>query len=196
MRQRGAGVTVFEPAVGKPSDRLIELLSQVARQERPAFSELYKATSPKVYGVVARILGRGARAEEVMQDVYVKVWRRASDFDGSRASPITWMATIARNCAIDEARRAALPIVDLPDADLLIPTDEIEPLASRERSEGLRALLRCLSGLDPEKRDLILLAYYRGMSREALAARFDRPVATVKTWLHRGLAQLKLCLAQ
>lgn len=131
-----------------------------------------------------------------MQDVYVKVWRRASAFDHSRASPITWLAAIARNSAIDEARRASPPLVDLPDADLLIAAEQAEPLADRQRSEGLRALLRCLSGLDPEKRDIILLAYYRGMSREALARRFDRPVATVKTWLHRSLAQLKLCLAQ
>lgn len=189
-------MTVFEPSIGRRSDALSELLSRVAEQDRAAFAQLYKATSPKIYGVVTRILGRGSVAEEVMQDVYVKVWRRASDFDSSRASPITWLAAIARNSAIDEARRAGPTLVEVPDDDLNMAGDEPQPLAERERSEGLQALLRCLAGLELEKRQIILLAYYRGMSREALAARFGRPVATVKTWLHRGLAQLKTCMAQ
>jgi RNA polymerase sigma-70 factor (ECF subfamily) len=73
--------------------------------------------------------------------------------------------------------------------------DDIDPLAARERSEGLAALLDCLRALDEEKREAVLLAYYHGLSREALARRFGRPVPTIKTWLHRSLAQLRDCLA-
>jgi RNA polymerase sigma-70 factor, ECF subfamily len=73
--------------------------------------------------------------------------------------------------------------------------EDIDPLATRERSEGLAALVDCLKALDEEKRAVVLLAYYRGLSREALAKRFGRPVPTIKTWLHRSLAQLRDCLA-
>ena len=71
----------------------------------------------------------------------------------------------------------------------------IDPLATRDRKEAYAALLRCLNGLEPEKREMILLAYYRGASREALATKFNAPVGTVKTWLRRSLAQLKDCLS-
>jgi RNA polymerase sigma-70 factor (ECF subfamily) len=71
----------------------------------------------------------------------------------------------------------------------------MDPLATRQRSEGLTALVDCLKALDDEKRAVVLLAYYRGLSREALAKRFGRPVPTIKTWLHRSLAQLRDCLA-
>ena len=73
--------------------------------------------------------------------------------------------------------------------------EEVDPLASRDHSEQLSALLNCLETLDEEKREAVLLAYYRGASREAIAGRLNRPVPTIKTWLRRGLAQLRDCLA-
>ena len=85
---------------------LSELLAQVARRDRQAFAAMYAATSAKLFGIIVRILGRRDLAEEVLQEVYVKIWERAGDFDPSRASPITWLATIARNRALDEIGRA------------------------------------------------------------------------------------------
>jgi RNA polymerase sigma-70 factor (ECF subfamily) len=105
------------------------------------------------------------------------------------------MATIARNRALDEVRRARpIAIEDMPDS-FDPAAEEIDPLAPRERSERLAALMRCLAALDPEKRQIVLLAYYRGSSRETLAKRFDRPVPTIKTWLRRSLSDLRDCLS-
>ena len=173
---------------------LAELMGKVAKRDRAAFAALYRATSAKLYGVVARILPSG-EASEVLQEAYVKIWDRAADFDSARGSPLAWMATIARNRALDEVRRARpVSLEDMPDG--FEPVAETEdPLASRDRSEVYQALLRCLGGLEADKREMILLAYYRGASRETLAAKYNAPVGTVKTWLRRGLAQLKDCLS-
>ncbi len=177
------------------SGDLIDLLARVAARDRQAFAALYAASSGKLFGVIVRILGRQPAAEEALQDTYVRIWERAGDFDRARGSAIAWMATIARNRALDEVRRSkssptqAFPEGFEPEAPALDPMD------GRERSEALRKLMICLSGLDEERRQVILLAYYRGLSREALAERFKRPVPTIKTWLHRGLAQLRVCLS-
>jgi RNA polymerase sigma-70 factor (ECF subfamily) len=171
------------------------LLTRVAARDRRAFERLYAATSGKIYGVVARVLGRGAAAEDVLQDAYVRIWDRAAEFSAAKGSAIGWMATIARNRAIDEVRRSKrAPTTGMPDGFEAV-AETAHPLDGRERGEALRKLLSCLSGLDAERREMILLAYYRGASREALAARFQRPVPTVKTLLHRGLAQLRTCLS-
>src|ERR1700722_14676962 len=174
---------------------LTQLLGRIAGREAAAFSTLYKRTSAKLYGVVARILTRGDVAADVLQEVYVRIWERAGEFDPVRGSPLAWMATIARNRALDEVRRVRPGSLEDQPEGFEPAAEEIDPLAARERSEGLAALVECLKGLDEEKRAVVLLAYYRGLSREALAKRFGRPVPTIKTWLHRSLAQLRDCLA-
>src|SRR3990170_7332911 len=119
---------------------LVVLLARVAKQDRSAFSALYAATSAKLYGVVWRILPSKDRAEDVLQDVYVRIWNRAASFDPAKASPITWMATIARNRAIDEVRRRApLSIEDAPEA-LEVPEGGPDPLEGTQQSEELRRL--------------------------------------------------------
>jgi RNA polymerase sigma-70 factor (ECF subfamily) len=174
---------------------LVTALEHTARGDRAAFELVYKATSLKLYGIVTRILGRRDLADEVLQEVYVRVWQRAGDFDPTNSSPITWMAAIARNLALDEARRKTpRSIEDFPQV-LQLPSDD-DPAANHERDEDLRRLYACLDGLEPERKDLVLLVYYYGMTREEIANRFDRPVATVKTWLRRSLAQLKDCLGR
>ena len=160
-----------------------------------AFELVYAATSLKLYGIVVRIVGRRDLADEVLQEVYVRIWRRAGDFDPSAASPITWLAAIARNLALDEARRkTAASIEDLPET-LQHPSSD-DPSADQERNEQLRRLHACLDGLGQERSEIVLLAYHYGMTREDISNRFGRPVATVKTWLRRSLAQLKDCLGQ
>ena len=174
---------------------LEHLLEQTAANDRGAFSELYDATSAKLFGVVLRILRDREVAEDVLQEVYIRVWNRARDFDPTRASPITWLATIARNKAIDELRRRK------PETQSGIPIEEFQlvdpgplPFEALQTAEDLRALEACLEGLEADKRDAIRLAYLDGCSRSNLAARFGIPLGTLKTWLHRGLKQLKECL--
>jgi len=173
---------------------LVSLLAAVAKGDEPAFEKLYAATSAKLYGVVLRILRRPELADEVMQETYLKIWNGAAQFDPSLASPITWMVAIARNRAIDLARRKTdVSVEDMPDA-LELAADVPDPLAARERSEEVKHLLDCLGRLEPEQRQLVLLAYYDGLSREQLAARFKRPVNTIKTWLRRSLLAVRECL--
>jgi RNA polymerase sigma-70 factor (ECF subfamily) len=177
------------------SDDLSNLLSRIATRDAAAFAALYKQTNAKLYGVVARILTRGDAAADALQEVYVRIWEKAGEFDPLKGSPLAWMATIARNRALDEVRRVRpVSLEDQPEG-FEPAAEEIDPLAVRERSERLMALVDCLKALDEEKRAIVLLAYYRGSSREALAKRFGRPVPTIKTWLHRSLAQLRDCLA-
>jgi RNA polymerase sigma-70 factor (ECF subfamily) len=167
----------------------------VAGRDQAAFAALYKQTSAKLYGVIARILTRGDTSGEVLQEVFVRIWEKAGDFDSGKGSPMAWLATIARNRALDEVRRVRpVSLEDMPEG-FEPAAEEVDPLGSRERSEQLTQLMNCLGKLDDEKRDAVMLAYYRGFSREALAQRFQRPVPTIKTWLHRSLAQLRDCLS-
>ena len=193
----GAAFTghVVQGGTMRTSQDLVELMRRVALRDRSAFEELYRATSAKLFGIALRILRRHDLAEEALQDTYAKIWDRAADFDPDRASPITWMGTIIRYRALDDVRRKAMiSLEDLP-AGFDIEDDQPDPLAARQRSDELRQLLACLDKLEPKHRTMVLLAYYHGTSRETLAARFDAPVATVKTWLRRSLARLRECLS-
>jgi RNA polymerase sigma-70 factor, ECF subfamily len=177
------------------SEEIGELMARVARQDKAAFAALYRATGGKLFGIALRILRRRDLAEDILQEVYAKIWQRAREFDAAKASAITWMATIVRNRALDELRRkSAISMEELPEG--FEPSAETpDPLGERERSENLGRLLACLEKLERPKRQMVLLAYCHGLSREALAARFGAPVPTIKTWLHRALAQLRVCLA-
>ena len=178
-----------------PGQELADLLLRVASRDRAAFSTLYRQTHAKLFGVIVRIISRRDIAGEVLQEAYVRIWEKAGDFDPVKGSPLAWMATIARNRALDEVRRVRpASLEDLPEG-FEPAAAEVDPLAARERSEALTALVNCLKTLEEEKREIVLLAYYRGLSRDALARRFGRPEATIKTWLRRSLAQLRDCLA-
>ena len=182
--------------MGTTPQDIADLLGRVAAKDAAAFSLVYDATCAKLYGIVLRILRRRELADEVLQEVYVKIWERASDFDRSRASPITWMSTIARNRALDEVRkRAPLSIEDNPEA-LHVPSSDPHPLQALELSQDVARLRGCLDGLEPIRREIVVLAYMNGASREELSQQFGHPVATIKTWLHLSLAQLKACLSK
>ncbi len=175
---------------------LVELLGRVAARDRAAFEALYRATSAKLYGVILGILLRRSLADEALQETYSRIWEKAADFDAERGSAIAWMAAIARNRALDDLRRGkAAPVTDMPEG-FDVAAESETALEGLEQSERLKALIDCLSRLEAEKREAVLLAYYRGYSREALSTRYGRPVATIKTWLHRSIIQLRLCLKQ
>jgi RNA polymerase sigma-70 factor, ECF subfamily len=173
---------------------LIWLLGAVARGDETAFERLYDATRAKLYGVLLRILGRPALAEEVTKETYVKIWKMADEFDPAAASPMTWMVAIARNRAIDIVRKRGDLSVE-EEAEAPEPASEApQPLARREMTEELKRLLSCLGRLDPEKQRIVLLAYYSGWSRDQLAQKLDIPVNTIKTWLRRSLLEIRECM--
>ena len=174
-------------------DELAADLNRVAAKDVDAFIRVYHATSRKLFGIIVRILGRSELADEILQEVYLRVWQRAGDFSAERASPITWLATIARNRALDEGRRRQMgSIEDMPEL-LEFPGDEDIAGAHMER-EQLRRLYDCLGQLPPDRREILRLVYFEGITREGLAARTGETAATIKTWLRKSLAQLKGCI--
>ena len=175
--------------------QLIEALGRVAQGDQAAFAAVYAATSLKLYGIVVRILGRRDLADEVLQEVYVRVWQSAVDYDAATSSPITWLATIARNRALDEAKRKTMVSLEERPELLQLPGDD-DPSANLEEMEERRRLYACLNELEPEKKEIVLLVYHYGLTREEIARRLNRPVPTVKTWLRRSLEQIKACLGQ
>ncbi|MEQ1650545.1 MAG: sigma-70 family RNA polymerase sigma factor [Hyphomicrobiaceae bacterium] len=174
--------------------QLSDLMQRVAQGDRAAFRTLYAATSAKLYGVVLRILKRRDLADEVLQEAYVRIWNNAGSFDPGRASPITWMATIARNRALDEVRKVTPVSLDQMPEAFEIRDPQMLVSEQMEVTDEFKRLQRCLEGLEPQRRDIVKLAYLEGRSREDLSVMFNTPVATIKTWLHRSLKQLKSCL--
>lgn len=173
-----------------PVDDLEELLAQTGRQDRAAFALLYQRTSSKLNGVIRRILPETSLSDDVLQDVYVRIWRSAAGYEPSRGRPVTWMVAIARNLAIDVRRREV-------SRGLGRQVEYVPELAGASHgldAEAGLALQRCLEMLEPVQRSMIVAAYCEGMSREELAGRHERPVGTVKSLLHRGLTALKACL--
>ena len=171
-------------------------LAAVARGDRTAFRALYDATSPKLLGVILRIVKTRAEAEEVLQDVYIRIWNNAGRFDATAGTPAAWMTSIARNRAIDIVR-VKTPVTfgasrEEEDSDWLERVSDGRDIGTEIANR--EALLHCLSTVEPQTRDMILRAYCNGDSREELADRYERPVNTIKTLLHRGLASLKVCL--
>ncbi len=174
---------------------LVVLMQRVARQDRAAFAELYRATSAKLFGVVLRILRRRDLADEVLQEAYVKIWERAADYRPESGAVITWISTIARNRALDEVRRKHPDSVEDHPEVFEIASDTESALAAVMRGEDGSRLSDCLKRLEPERRDMVLLAYCEGLSREELAEKYGQPANTIKTWLRRSLIKLKGCLA-
>lgn len=175
---------------------LVWLLAAVAKGDQAAFERLYGATRTKLYGVALRILRRTDLADEVLQEAYVKIWRNAGEFNPRLSSPITWMVAVTRNGALDVLRkRTEMSLEEEPQA-VEVAADEPDPLARRQMTDELKRLLACMGGLEEEHRKVLLLAYYNGWSREELAAKFEKPVNTIKTWLRRGLIQIRECMGE
>ena len=168
---------------------LSALLQRVAGGNTEAFAELHALTRRKLQRTAAAACRGSCDVDDVLQDSYLKIWRAASSFDCSRASPITWMCTIVRNNALDSARAKKLPAADLSDAiDVPAPGEETDEF-DYEFARQITA--QALRNLPEDRRRLISLAYVEGMSRLSLAEQFGVPVGTIKTWLRRALASVR-----
>ena len=169
-------------------------MSRIAQGDREALRALYAATAAKLFGVCLRILSDREESEDVLQEVYATIWRRADRFDPARASVTTWVSTIARNRAIDRLR-ARGPLAWAEPVEALEIADEA-PGAERllSAADDAARLDGCLGELDERTRAVIRTAFFEGVTYEALARRMDTPLGTVKSWIRRGLARLKGCL--
>jgi RNA polymerase sigma-70 factor (ECF subfamily) len=182
-------------SVSEPSDQLSSRLQAVGRGDRAALQEVYSATSAKLMGVCLRILGERSEAEDVLQETYIAVWRRAGTYDPAKAGAISWLVAVARNKALDRiragrVRRASAPL----DAAAEIADPARSALAEVETADENRALMNCLEELDADQKASIRAAFIDGLTYEELAQRRNVPLGTMKSWIRRGLMKLRGCL--
>ena len=188
------------------SHDLSRLLARAGVGDRAAFATLYERTSPHLLAVVLRINRDRAQAEDILQEVYVNVWRAASSFDAAQSQPLTWLTSIARNRAIDSLRRLqtqprmrAAPASegrDSEDDDVYdtVADESPGPLDLLSRAAEARSLAACMDQLSPSQRQSVALAFFQGLSHAEVATQMRQPLGTVKSWVRRSLATLKSCL--
>jgi RNA polymerase sigma-70 factor (ECF subfamily) len=174
---------------------LSEALARVGGGSEAALREVYQSTSAKLFGLILRILNDRGEAEDALQEVYVSVWRRASSFDPARASPVTWLAAIARNRAIDRLRASGRPRPAEPIEAAAGVADGGEDALSRlEAGEDRARLVGCVEELEARQAAAIRSAFFGGLSYPELAERAGVPLGTMKSWIRRGLLRLRDCL--
>jgi RNA polymerase sigma-70 factor (ECF subfamily) len=175
--------------------RLSDALARVASGSESALQEVYQSTSAKLFGLILRILGDRGEAEDALQEVYVSVWRRAGSFDAARASPVTWLAAIARNRAIDRLRASGRPRPAEPiEAARDIADGGEDALARLQAGEERARLMGCVEELESRQASAIRSAFFGGLSYPELAERAGVPLGTMKSWIRRGLLRLRDCL--
>lgn len=172
---------------------LSALLVAVAAGDRDAFARLYQQAGPLLFAISLKVVRRRDQAEEVLQDGFVRIWRKAQLFDPERGAAAAWLVTIVRRCALDRLRneQARLDPLEIDDPDMR------DQLATEPPSIGARQdLSRCLAQLADGAKRAILLAYVHGLTHDEIAGQLQAPLGTVKSWIRRGLGQLKVCLDQ
>jgi RNA polymerase sigma factor (sigma-70 family) len=177
-------------------DGLRSALAHVGRGDAAALKRVYDLTSAKLFGICLRILQDRAEAEDVLQEVYILVWRHSATYDAAKSSPVTWLAVIAQRRSIDRVRsrrpgrsaplEAALHVVDAAPSALA-------KVAGKQEAFHLD---RCIDELESSHRDAIRSAFLDGLTYEVLANRAGVPLGTMKSWIRRSLLKLRTCLNQ
>ena len=190
--------------------QLIALIERVAARQLPAarageaeaaLRELYELTSSKLYGVALKVVSNREWAEDVLQEAYLNIWRIAGDYRVALSPPMAWMGVIVRSRALDFRRRRASDradaVLELDDAiSETVAGDSPDPMDTTQASEQAWALHECLRKLEAKQREVVSLAYLRDLSHGELAQQLKLPLGTVKTWIRRGLEQLRGCMGR
>jgi len=186
------------------SHELAHLLARSGLGDRNAFAALYERTSGHVFAVLLRIQRDRAAAEDLLQEVYISVWKAAASFDAARSQPLTWLTHIARHRAIDSLRRSQTqPQLrsttrddddDSPDPVEAAADGAPGPLELLDQASDRRQLQDCMQHLSPAQRQSVALAFFDGLSHAEVAAQLQEPLGTVKSWVRRALNTLRLCL--
>jgi RNA polymerase sigma-70 factor, ECF subfamily len=185
-------------AIAMTSIELERLLLRMSGKDEAAFEQLYAATRRKLFSTVLGLVKRRHLAEEIVQESYVRIWLNAGSYRPSLGTPMVWMITIARNLAIDMARKSMREVY-ADDSILTAIADEsptaLETIEIREEQDDAinhqRGIFAALYALDPTKRHLVIAAYLYGESRDRLSKRYGVPVNTIKTWLRRALLEVR-----
>lgn len=176
---------------------LQEWIGRILDRDKQAFASLYEAMAGRVYGLALRITRRAQLAEEVTEDIFWQVWRQAPRFDAARGSAVAWIMTIARSRALDALRNTAkaddvAQTEELARIEARCQDDPLDLLAAMQQGHRLHA---ALASLDPEPRQLVALAFFRGLSHEEIAHHTQLPLGTVKSHIRRALIRLRRALA-
>ena len=184
-----------------PDSQLIALLDRIALADESALKELYALTSSKLYGVAVRVVTNREWAEDVLQEAYLNIWKVAGSYKASLSPPMAWMGLLVRSRGLDFLRRRASDRADRVQEldDVISDTvagDSPNPMDTTQASEQAWALHQCLSQLENKQREVVSLAYLRDLSHSELAEQLKLPLGTVKTWIRRGLEQLRGCIGK
>lgn len=184
-----------------PDTQLIALIDRVALADETALRELYELTSSKLYGVAVRVVSNRSWAEDVLQEAFINIWRIAGDYKATLSPPMAWLCLIVRSRGLDFLRRRNSDRADAVQEldDVLSDTlegDSANPMDTALAGEQAWALHQCLSQLGNKQREVVSLAYLRDLSHGELAEQLKLPLGTVKTWIRRGLEQLRGCMAR
>ncbi len=173
-----------------------DLVASVAKGDQKAFEQLYEQSSALLYALVMRIVGNQDEAAELLQEVYLEAWRKASNYDAARGTPMAWLVTLARSRALDRVRalgsrgKGVTASLDDAPASGLVATnsDALEMRAAAERHALVGAALK---SLPPVQRQVIELAFYDGLTHMEIAARLQTPLGTIKTRIRLGMEKLR-----
>jgi RNA polymerase sigma factor (sigma-70 family) len=182
-----------------PDTELNTLINLIGLGDAAAMKRLYELTSPRLYGLALRVVRKPEWAEDVLQEAYLSVWRSALDFRNTLSPPLAWMGLIVRSRALDLLRRRATDRSHLTQEFDELLEDTLEgpspnPQDIQQTSQQAQALHQCLGGLEHKQRQVVSLAYLRDLSHSELAQQLSLPLGTVKTWIRRGLDQLRHCM--
>lgn len=172
----------------------VELLHAMARGDEAALARLYDAYRVILFGLLVRILNSREEAEDILQDVFIQVWRRAKDFDEKRGRPFTWLVTLARSRAIDRLRQLSAR-QRLADGAAREQTHEVsDALTDTVKVAQQQVVRRALSELPEEQRRTLVLAYFDGLTQSEIAAKLNAPLGTIKTRMRSGMIKLRALL--
>src|SRR6185295_6223070 len=176
--------------------RLMELLARTALADQAAFEQLYRMTSPHLYGVALRILRESAAAEEVLQESFVNIWHHAGSYVAAKSQPLTWLTSIVRNRCLDQLRRREVETVTMDDEEegVTIAAEDPTPLEMLLSGADAYAVRDCVEALEPGQKQAIALAFFQGLSHSELSRHLRQPLGTVKSWVRRGLERMRDCL--
>jgi RNA polymerase sigma-70 factor (ECF subfamily) len=188
--------TVTRPAETTQVSSEALLLQRIEKRDPAAISELYDLHSAILYTVILRIVSNEAEAEDVLQEVFLRVWERAGTYNAELSAPLVWLTRVARNLAIDRLRSKTTRARSREDGldthpELRDTGDRSSPEQSTIRSQEQRAIASALATLSSEQRVLIECAYFQGYTQSELAALFKIPLGTVKTRIRSGMSSLR-----